>query len=55
MLATANLANINPDAALFRDIDRNLRADLTEEALRFMQSVFEEDRSVVDEALPGSR
>ena len=47
-LGLAELDNINPDAALFRDIDRNIRADLTKEALMFMQSVFEEDRSVVD-------
>ena len=47
-LGLAELENINPDGALFRDIDRNIRADLTEEALRFMQSIFEEDRSIVD-------
>jgi mono/diheme cytochrome c family protein len=47
-LGLAELDNINPDGQLFRDIDRNIRADFTEEALRFTQSIFEEDRSVVD-------
>ncbi|MDY6981774.1 MAG: DUF1592 domain-containing protein [Pseudomonadota bacterium] len=47
-LGLAELDNIAPDGALFRDVDRNIRADLTEEALRFVQSIFEEDRSVVD-------
>lgn len=47
-LGLAELDNIAPDATLFRDVDRNIRADLTTEALRFVQSIFEEDRSVVD-------
>ncbi len=47
-LGLAELDNINPDGTLFRDVDRNIRADLTEEALRFLESIFEEDRSVVD-------
>jgi hypothetical protein len=47
-LGLAELDNINPDGSIFRDIDRNIRADLTQETLRFMQSIFEEDRSVVD-------
>ncbi len=47
-LGLAELDNINPDGQLFRDIDRNIRADFTEEALRFTQSIFEEDRSIVD-------
>lgn len=47
-LGLAELENITPDGQLFRDVDRNIRADLTEEALLFMQSIFEEDRSVVD-------
>jgi hypothetical protein len=47
-LGLAELDNINPDGQIFRDVDRNIRADLTEEALRFVQSIFEEDRSVID-------
>ncbi|MES2624737.1 MAG: DUF1592 domain-containing protein, partial [Pseudomonadota bacterium] len=47
-LGLAELGNITPDGQLFRDVDRNIRADLTKEALLFMQSIFEEDRSVVD-------
>ncbi len=47
-LGLAELGNITPDGQLFRDVDRNIRADLTEESLRFMQSIFDEDRSVVD-------
>jgi hypothetical protein len=47
-LGLAELANITPDGQLFRDVDRNIRADLTEESLLFMQSLFGEDRSVLD-------
>ncbi|HTR00406.1 MAG TPA: DUF1592 domain-containing protein [Candidatus Acidoferrum sp.] len=47
-LGLAELANITPDAQLFRDVDRNIRADLTQEALLFMQSIFSDNRSVVD-------
>ena len=47
-LGLAELENITPDGQLFRDVDRNIRSDLTEETLRFMQSIFAEDRSVVD-------
>ena len=47
-LGLAELDNISPDVQLFRDVDRNLRADLTREALLFLQSIFDEDRSVVD-------
>jgi len=47
-LGLAELDNITPDADLFRDVDRNIRDYLTEEATLFMQSIFEEDRSVLD-------
>ena len=47
-LGLAELENITPDGQLFRDVDRNIRTYLTEEATLFMQSIFEEDRSVVD-------
>ncbi len=47
-LGLAELANITPDGLLFRDVDRNIRADLTTEAVLFMQSIFAEDRSVMD-------
>lgn len=47
-LGLGELENITPDAVLFRDVDRNIRSDLTQEILLFMQSIFEEDRSVVD-------
>jgi mono/diheme cytochrome c family protein len=47
-LGLAELENITPDGRLFRDVDRNIRAELTEEALLFMQSIFSEDRSVLD-------
>ncbi len=47
-LGLAELGNITPDGQLFRDVDRNIRADMTEEALLFMQSIFSEDRGVVD-------
>jgi len=47
-LGLAELENNTPDGRLFRDVDRNIRADLTEESLRFMESIFREDRSVLD-------
>ncbi len=47
-LGLAELENITPDGKLFRDVDGNIRADLTQEALLFMQSIFSEDRSVLD-------
>lgn len=47
-LGLAELDNLTPDGRLFRDVDRNIRADLTQESLLFMQSIFSEDRSVLD-------
>lgn len=47
-LGLGELANITPDAQLFRDVDRNIRANLTQEALLFLDSIFEADRSVLD-------
>ncbi len=47
-LGLAELDNITPDGTLFRDVDRNIRDDLTTEALLFMQSNFSDDRSVLD-------
>src|SRR5690606_14662994 len=47
-LGLAALENLTPDGVLFRDVDRNIRADMTQEALLFLQSIFEEDRSVLD-------
>ena len=47
-LGLAELTNITPDGRLFRDVDRDIRADLTREAVLFMQSIFAENRSVVD-------
>ena len=46
-LGLAELENLTPDGQLFRDVDRNIRSDMTEEALLFMQSIFSEDRGVV--------
>ncbi len=47
-LGLAELDNITPDTQLFRDVDRNIRNDLTQEALLFLQSIFGADRSVLD-------
>ena len=47
-LGLAELDNITPDGTLFRDVDRNIRDDLTTEALLFLQSNFSDDRSVLD-------
>ncbi|MDR2213638.1 MAG: DUF1592 domain-containing protein [Pseudomonadales bacterium] len=47
-LGLAELDNITPDGQLFRDVDRNIRADMTREALLFMASIFAEDRGVLD-------
>jgi hypothetical protein len=47
-LGLAELENITPDGQLFRDVDRNIRAEMTQEAVLFMQSIFSDDRSVVD-------
>lgn len=47
-LGLAELDNLTPDGQLFRDVDRNIRADMTTEAEMFMQSIFSEDRSVLD-------
>jgi mono/diheme cytochrome c family protein len=47
-LGLAELDNITPDGQLFRDVDRNIRADMTQETLLFMRSIFAEDRSVLD-------
>jgi len=47
-LGLAELDNITPDGQLFRDVDRNIRADLTQESLMFLQSIFSADRSVLD-------
>jgi mono/diheme cytochrome c family protein len=47
-LGLGELENIVPDGQIFRDVDRNIRQDLTEEALLFLQSIFSEDRPVVD-------
>jgi hypothetical protein len=47
-LGLAELDNVTPDGAVFRDVDRNIRAELTQETLLFMQSIFSEDRSVLD-------
>lgn len=47
-LGLSELANITPDSQLFRDVDRNIRSDLTKETQLFLQSIFEENRSVVD-------
>jgi hypothetical protein len=47
-LGLGELANVAPDGRIFRDVDRNIRADMTEETLLFVDSVFREDRSVLD-------
>jgi len=47
-LGLAELENITPDSQLFRDVDSNIREDLTREALLFLDSIFSEDRSVLD-------
>jgi Protein of unknown function (DUF1592)/Protein of unknown function (DUF1588)/Protein of unknown function (DUF1585)/Protein of unknown function (DUF1595)/Protein of unknown function (DUF1587) len=47
-LGLAELENISPDSLLFRDVDKNIREDLTEEARLFVQSIFAEDRGVLD-------
>lgn len=47
-LGLAELANLRPDGQLFRDVDGNIRADMTQETLLFLESIFNEDRSVLD-------
>jgi mono/diheme cytochrome c family protein len=47
-LGLGELENVTPDAQLFRDVDRNIRSDLTQETLHFVHSIFDADRSVVD-------
>src|SRR5690606_21921123 len=47
-LGLGELDNLTPDGQVFRDVDRNIRADMIEEALLFVDSIFKEDRSVVD-------
>ncbi len=47
-LGLAELANLAPDGQLFRDVDGNIRADMTQETLLFLESIFNEDRSVLD-------
>ncbi len=43
-----NLASITPDLRMFPDFDENLREAFRQETLRFVDSVFREDRSVLD-------
>lgn len=47
-LGLAGLADITPDIQLFRDVDTHIRADMTEETLLFVESIFREDRSLLD-------
>jgi hypothetical protein len=47
-LGLGELESLTPDGVLFRDVDRNIRSDMTQETLRFVQSIFDADRSVVD-------
>lgn len=47
-LGLGELENVTPDGQLFRDVDRNIRSDLTQETLRFVHSIFAADRSVVE-------
>ncbi|MGY8789000.1 MAG: DUF1588 domain-containing protein, partial [Pseudomonadales bacterium] len=47
-LGLGELANIAPDGQLFRDVDRNIRADMTRETLLFLESIFRENRSVLE-------
>jgi len=47
-LGLGELVNIAPDGQLFRDVDRNIRADMTKETLLFLESIFRENRSVLE-------
>ena len=47
-LSLAKLDNLAPDPFVFGDVDGNIRADFVEEAWRFVDSIFREDRSVLD-------
>jgi mono/diheme cytochrome c family protein len=47
-LGLGELESFTPDGVLFRDVDRGIRSDLTQETLRFVHSIFDADRSVVD-------
>ena len=47
-LGLGELESLSPDGQLFRDVDRNIREDLTQETLMFLQSVFAEDQSILD-------
>ncbi len=47
-LGLGGLADVTPDGQLFRDVDRNIRADMTQEVVLFVDSIFREDRSLLD-------
>jgi len=47
-LGLGELESFTPDGVLFRDVDRGIRSDVTQETLRFVQSIFDADRSVLD-------
>ena len=47
-LRLRNLASLNPNGRLFPDFDDNLRQAFREETERFIGSVIDEDRSVLD-------
>lgn len=47
-LGLGELAAIDPDPALFIDVDREIRAHLIRETSLFVDSVFRSDRSVLD-------
>lgn len=47
-LGLGELAAIDPDPALFADVDRDIRAHFITEARLFIDSIFRADRSVLD-------
>jgi hypothetical protein len=47
-LGLGKLDNLAPDPEVFGDVDRDIREHLTTEARMFVDSIFREDRSVLD-------
>jgi hypothetical protein len=47
-LGLAKLDNLAPDPFIFGDVDASIRSHFVEEAWRFVDSIFREDRNVLD-------
>ena len=45
---SASSIDLAPDPALFADVDRDIRDDFVTESQLFVDSVFRDDRSVLD-------